>query len=538
MLVFSILLFIANVSYAGCGDISIATINPSYGDPVINLPLPNLQIQELNIHDTPDTKLTESQSIMNVGQTYELHVWPVSKEADCMNGIEAGKDTVETDTFYKIALSENEGSWIFLGRNYTQCVNMNQDNAKKEILSFTAPPEATGKRIYFKSKVDSTGEVRETNEHDNWSDVEWYPVAGSCDLIIPYARLTGGRTFLNEGEHYGFEMAVKNLGPDACPLDIRSAYYHKNPGASIWDYVTDDETLASKLIANQENLESTLNEPFIASTPGIHEIKVCADYLNSDQETDESNNCTTSSFEVRMYRPDLVVIQIGLTGGRTTLIQGDRFGLSMVVKNQGNAPATVDTRSAYYLMSPGSSTWTYQTDDLTTAVQMCMGCSKTEWNTTDPYAASVTGWWQGMTCADRWNWQSELDEVNNCKSFAFYVAPAGPDLVVSALGIREGTSIRQGTYIHPWCTVKNVGNRTPSSDSRLAYYIDGVYRTDDFIDNIQVNPGQEKWEEVQSNIIKLGNKGSRTYTCCADYQGSVLELNESNNCSSLSIIVW
>lgn len=500
--------------------------------------LPNLQNQEFNVHDSVGNLLVESKSFVNIGQTYELHNWPVSRDFDCVNGIESGDDTIKTDTFYKIVLSEDEGSWNFLGRNYTQCANLVKDDFKKEILSFTVPPEAIGKRVYFRSKVDYTGEVKESNEHDNWSDIEWYPVPGSCDLTASYTRLTGGRTSIFEGEQYAFETSIKNTGPNPCPIDTRNAYYEKKPGSSTWTYVTDDSTSAHDLVPNQENYEVMLSDLPIADTPGIHEVMVCADYLSSNQETNESNNCITSTFEVKMYRPDLATSSVGLTHNYTSLVQGDRFGLSMVVKNQGNAPATVDTRSAYYLLPPGYSTWIYQTDDLTTASQMCVGCSKTEWNTTDPYTASIAGWWQGLACADRWNWQTELDEVNNCKSFSFYVAPAGPDLIVSAIGNREGSSVRSGTYIHPWCTVKNVGNKTPTADSRLAYYIDGVYRTDDYVGVSQVNPGQEKWEEVQSSIIKLGNRGNRTYTCCADYQGKVLELNESNNCASMNITVW
>ncbi len=261
--------------------------------------MPNLQIDEFNIHDSTNNLLTESVSPMNISQIYEIQNWPVSMEENCLNGIEPGKDTVETDTFYKISLSENGGDWKFLGRNYTRCVNMDENDSKKEILSFIVPPEAVGKRVYFRSKVDSTGEVSETDEHDNWSDVEWYPVPGSCDLIISYARLTGGRTSLQNGEHFGFEMAVKNLGPDTCSHDIRSAYYQKRPGSSTWDLLTSDETDAQNLLVGQDNFESILDEsPFVADTPGVHEGKVCADYLESNPESNEGNNCTTFSFVV------------------------------------------------------------------------------------------------------------------------------------------------------------------------------------------------------------------------------------------------
>lgn len=145
--------------------------------------LPNLKIDDFHIHDPSGNQLTESTSVIKIGQTYEIHVWPISKNYNCSNGIEAGKDTVETDTFYKIS-SDGSGDWKFLGRNYTRCENLTANNSHKETLHFTVPSSAGGKRVYFRSKVDSTGEVRETNEKDNWSDTEYYPV-NNMNWLIP-----------------------------------------------------------------------------------------------------------------------------------------------------------------------------------------------------------------------------------------------------------------------------------------------------------------------------------------------------------------
>lgn len=546
MLVFSILLFTVNVSYAGCGDISTAIINPrSYENPIPNLSIPNLQIEELNIHDTPDTKLNDDGTgFMNIGQTYEIHVWPVSKEEDCINGIEQGKDTVEVDTFYKIALNENDSDWKFLHRNYTQCVNMDKDDSKKEIFDFTVPEEARGKRIYFKSKVDSTGEVQETNEHDNWSDVEWYPVQGDCDLVITYARLTGDRTNIFEGDNYGFKMAIKNQGADNCQINTRSAYYHKNPGAISWELVTSDETGAQHLSPGVEWEERTLDDPFTTNILGTHQFMVCADYLHTQPETDENNNCTTSTFNVVAHRPDFIISHISLTGGRTALNLSNRFGLEITVTNQGNATPTADIRSVYYLKAPGQTIWTYVADDGSGASNFCIGCSENEYNMDNPFTASSVGTWQGKACADYQGAVNELDENNNCSSFTFQVNPVGPDFIVSDLYIkvgstvyREGSTIKKDSYVHPHCTVKNNGNSETQSISRLAYYINsGTYRDSD---NVSANlcVGCSTTQNVTVNNIRLGSTGTRTYRCCADYLSNVSELNESNNCATMTFYV-
>jgi hypothetical protein len=69
-------------------------------------------------------------------------------------------------------MSEADGSWKFLYRSKTHCKYMDEDDSKKEIFYYTVPPEAEGKRIFFKAKVDYTGLIRESNEDNNWSDIE------------------------------------------------------------------------------------------------------------------------------------------------------------------------------------------------------------------------------------------------------------------------------------------------------------------------------------------------------------------------------
>ncbi len=388
-----------------------------YETPVASLP--NLHIEEFNIHDAQDHKLPDDGTgIMNVGQKYEIHVWPESLQENCMNGIEEGKDTVETDTFLKIG---DDGDWEFLYRNYTQCVNMDEDDSKREIFDFIVPEVAYGKTIYFKSKVDATGEVYETDEGDNWCDTEAYQV------------------------------------PERCT--------------------------------------------------------VC---------------------------PDFEITNVSLTGGRTQLNIGDHFGLRMVVSNLGLTPSPRPIRSAYYLLPPGATSWQYGSDDGTEAYQLCSGCSMEEWNKTDPFVANVAGIWRGMACADYLGVQSEDDETNNCTEFSFEVMliPVRPDFVITRLGFREGLRFKNGTRVHPWAYVKNIGNASPSVATKIAYYIDGGYRDNDSIEIGEAMPGVEHFEEVLNNDIKLGDKGNRTLKVCADYQGSQIELSESNNCLSVPFVVY
>jgi hypothetical protein len=129
--------------------------------------LPDLQIEEITVHRTPEegdsTQLTEEASLMNLGQTYQTNIWPVSKQEDCQNGNTTGNHdfTVKTDVFYKYARSEDEGDWKILKRSETHCKYMDEDDSKKEMITFTVPVDAAGKRLYLKAKVDATQDIAE-----------------------------------------------------------------------------------------------------------------------------------------------------------------------------------------------------------------------------------------------------------------------------------------------------------------------------------------------------------------------------------------
>jgi hypothetical protein len=380
--------------------------------------LPNLRVWSVGLFDADGNELQEEKSLLGVGNTYFLHVYPISEDADATNGISEDTENIETDIFYKLALDESQdgSGWRFLARVYTRPSTLKKGDPHKETVPIVITEEMAGNRIYFKAKVDATEEVKETNEDDNWSDQnkEWYPVQGRCDLTAFTVRLTNSRTTLNFGDHFGLEMGIKNIGSSNCPGETRSYYYLMKPGETSWSKVAEDGTDAAELTPGREQWEVTLNEPFQANAVGTYQMMACADANNANPETDEDNNCITSSFEVS----------------------------------------------------------------------------------------------------------------NNA-----------PDFIISNLGLKEGTVIKKDSIVHPYCIIRNIGTATPSSGIRTAYYIDDVYRADDGSDAGELTPGRDQYEEVLNDDIKLGKTGNRTLKCCADYQGAVLELDESNNCASLGFTV-
>lgn len=396
--------------------------------PAISLPdstpeLPNLRVWSVGLFDG-DRELNEGQSLLETGHVYDIHVYPIAEESDAVNGVDGDTENIETDVSYKLALDKSEGDWKFHCRLYTRPSTLTKDDPHKESCSITVTEEMAGKRLYLKAKADSTGEVKEADEGDNWSDEdkEWYPIRGGCNLTISSIGLDDGKTFLNEGESYGLRAAVRNIGTTPCPGETRMTYYEKRPGSSNFIAVADDGSDANQVLPGVDQWEHTMNQPFRANVVGITEVMACADTNGANPETDETDNCLTGSYEVRIYRPD------------------------------------------------------------------------------------------------------------------FYV----PDLYlkVGSSFIRNGGIVKKDSYVHPYCTVKNVGNAPSPTSILLGYWINwDRFRDNDTVEASELCVGCEKTEAVVSDSIRLGDTGARTYRCCVDYQGAVSELNEANNCALMNFTV-
>ncbi len=281
--------------------------------------LPNLQVEEITVHAYPEgtnTRLVEETTLMNVGGYYQINVWPVSNGTDCQNGNFTGNPDfeVKTDLLYQIAQSVDDGAWKLLKRSETRCKYLVENDSKKEMIAFTVPPGSEGKRLYLKAKVDATDSISETDDNDNQSDIEWYPIRGDCNLTISSARLTGHRVSLMKGESYGFAANLFNQGPDACPRDTRLSYFFKKPGDADFRYADGDDTSSSKLLPNQSTEEWMTEDTLIADTVGTHEARVCADTNLANEETDEGDNCYVFFYDVLSPPPSNITVTDPPTG--------------------------------------------------------------------------------------------------------------------------------------------------------------------------------------------------------------------------------
>lgn len=380
-------------------------------------------------------------------------------------------------------------------------------------------------------------------------------------LVTPW----GTETYkFGMNESFDTKAQSANIGDGACLSSeistITGHFYLSNghkedvhSGDGAWRRLDSTTTQCDNLKPGDTHTETknTVIREWI-TTPGIYNVVYCADHPQDDhnnggdhQEKHESNNCSTEAvFEVtadayvNIPDTDLIVSAIQVKGGATQLPASGITNLQMAIRNIGTVTPTASIRSNYSFCGPlPSSVCVQAADDGSEAGELVPGRDQWEETLAPIPVPATAGSYFIKGCVDYQNAVLETNETNNCSTRIVQVVVPSPDFIVSAFGLREGTSIKAGTRVHPWCTVTNVGGPSPAA-MRLAYYINwNVYRDSDAVEAYELCAGCSKKEEVLNNNIKLGDKGTRTYRCCVDYQGVVAEANESNNCATMSFTV-
>ncbi len=410
-----------------------------------------------------------------------------------------------------------------------------------------------------KDEDNKDGDVKEKHKSNNCSTeavfyVEFGPPR-NVDLTAGLLALTNGKTSLRAGENYGLQVEVSNIGTEPPWNGFNTSYEIKGPGTGDqWQIITDDGSDADQLYAGAVQIEH-ITDGFGAKAPmvgGDYMFRACADWQQVVPETDESNNCT----ELEVYiapppMPDLTAHSLHLTNGRTELYGGELYGLEVGIQNIGEVTPNSGFRSKYEIKGPGTGdVWVFVADDGSDADQLAPGA--TEWELiTDEHGARapmVSGNYLFRVCADYNQIVQETDENNNCIELAIYIAPPPmPDLIAHSLRLTNGRNALYGGDLYGLeVGIQNTGAVAPGSGFRSKYEIKGpgtgdawVFVADDGSDADELAPGATQWEHITDDHGAHIPNVAGTYTAraCADYQSSVAESNEENNCTETTFEV-
>lgn len=349
--------------------------------------------------------------------------------------------------------------------------------------TFTWPAQAGSHEI--KAIADKDGWVAESDESNNEKTVTF--TTSAPDLIIE--TITWSPESPQESDNVTFTVFIKNQGSGKADYSL-VAYY------------INDRYLSSVSV-DPIDAGATDNKTFIwIVEAGSHDIRAVADSSNNVAEGDEANNETTAIFSP--LPADLIVQEI--TWVPESPAAGNTVTFSVTIKNQGSGKA-------------GSSRVYLYLDDYSIGYQVIQQISAGSTVQKDFTWTADAGSHTIRAVADKDNKVPESDESNNEKTVSF--SPPLPDLIVENI-TWSPESLSIGDSVTFTVSLKNQG--TGKSDfSYVAYYIDGVYLSSAYID--QMSSGNT----TSRTFTWTAQNGSHDIKVIADKENRVIESDESNN---------
>jgi len=343
-------------------------------------------------------------------------------------------------------------------------------------------------RHTFRAFIDINKRVTENNENNNENSVTIIP--NIPDLAI--GTITWSPADMPAGKEVTFNINIENRGSlSAGPS--RVAFYVDGTNVGYADI--------GRLDAGAK-----LTEHFLwVATAGYHTIEIVTDSTNQILELDEANN----SKMVTLPPPDLVIQDFTWSPPDASI--GDSVTFTATFKNQGSSQ-TQNAQATCYV------------DDLPVVsldlpeIESAAAVTRTfEW-------VAEAGLHVIKITADINNRVTEIDETNNDKVMNF--ATLTPDLIIQDISwLMENPLINDDvTFI---VTIKNQGSDT-ASGSQLMYSIDetpGVYQ------DIEPVPAGDT---VKFTFISTLEAGSHTISMAIDANDDIVELEETNNDSTLT----
>jgi subtilase family serine protease len=279
-----------------------------------------------------------------------------------------------------------------------------------------------------------------------------------------------------------------------------------------------------------------------AGTPlNSYFLLACADDLNAVAETNEGNNCIASSTAtVTVARPDLVETTATTNPSAPTRAPGTAFSVTDTVQNLGPAPSGPSTTRYYLSLDAVKSAGDTRLTGSRPVPSLAAGGTHSGTITvTIPSTTPLNSYFL-LACADDLSAVAEINETNNCiASSTATVTVARPDLVENTVSAPPATKAR-GTSFPMTDTVQNLG-AVASGPSTTRYYLslDAVKSANDtLLAASRAVPGLAVGGTHAGTVtltIPVATPPNTYFLiACADGPNTVVESNETNNCTPSS----
>jgi hypothetical protein len=131
----------------------------------------NLKINRFWVRDAATaTDLDPASALVRIGQVIQPRIQVKAKDGDTHDHMRPGKNSIEADLYARL----DSGDWFFLKRTYIQATNLPSGATHTEHVDYPVPSGAS--TVSFKAKIDAEDEAFESNEGDNWTEIQTFRV--------------------------------------------------------------------------------------------------------------------------------------------------------------------------------------------------------------------------------------------------------------------------------------------------------------------------------------------------------------------------
>ena len=387
-----------------------------------------------------------------------------------------------------------------------------------ETINLTAPT-APGTYYYGACVTSVSGEDDTMNNCSTGVKV----TVQAPDLVVQSPRVDDTTPYA--GDRFTLSVTVGNSGGSrSASTTLR---YYSSTDATITaagdTEIPGTSDSVSRLDATETNTESTsVTAP---DAPGEYYYGACVESVTN--ESDTTNNCSTG-VKITVPAPDLVVQSARVDD--STPQAGERFDLSVQVRNRGQGPAAATTLTYYQSTDNTIDTANDTSLTLTDSVGK-LDPSESDDESTSVTAPATPGIYYYGACVEAVS--GESDTANNCSNAVRVTVPA-PDLVVESPRV-DDSSVDVGESFELSVRVRNRGPGNSAATTLTYYESDDsdIDPTDgdtsiggtDAIDALDPSESTNESEDISPTT-----GGTYYYGACVTADPN--ESDDTNNCSA------
>ena len=392
-------------------------------------------------------------------------------------------------------------------------------------LHFSNLSSGGGGTKSLRAFVDSTCQTAEPNESNNQL-VQQYLVEARADLAVVGLSLTP-QTPQPSPATFSATVTVQNVG--TLPTAASQLTVWANAPAVQACNATGDQTVAIPALAAGASQSFTFTG--LASGLSSGTLRTARAFADSScvisPEYDETDNQQTQAY-TPSPRPDLVITSI-LPNATSTVVAGNPFTATVVVKNQGTQDAVANSLTVW-MNQPNAQNCRAPGNQTVAVPALAAGASTTVSVNLTAGNAATNQMFRGFV--DSACSINESSESNNQSTSLYNITNSG-DVIVSGITLNPQSPFSGGTFTAT-VNVKNQG-RAAVSGLKLGIWLDkpgpgapACGATPDqvvTVGNLDVNATKA----LTFSKLLSGNAGARVFRAFVDYPCAIAESDETNN---------